>query len=52
MRTLSLSFLVLAWGLSATGGTDDVANESARRLHTRALVVDTHDDTPQRMVYQ
>jgi membrane dipeptidase len=52
MRTLSLSFLVLAWGLPATGGTDDVANESARRLHTLALVVDTHDDTPQRMVFQ
>lgn len=52
MRTRSLSFLVLAWGLSAAGRADDVPSEAARRLHTRALVIDTHDDTPQRMVYQ
>jgi membrane dipeptidase len=32
----------------ATGGA---VSERARRLHMRALVVDTHSDTPQRMVF-
>ena len=32
--------------------TSDTADGPAARLHTRALVVDTHADTPQRMVFQ
>jgi membrane dipeptidase len=46
----SLSLLIL---VAAAGGAQEAApSPAARRLHTRALVVDTHDDTPQRMVYQ
>ncbi len=52
MRTLALFFLFLAGGLSDASKAADVPSEAARRLHTRALVVDTHDDTPQRRVYQ
>jgi membrane dipeptidase len=52
MRTLALFFLLLAGGLSAAAKAADVPSEQARRVHRRAIVVDTHDDTTQRMVYQ
>jgi hypothetical protein len=31
-------------------GQDEVVTARARDLHARAIVVDTHDDTTQRMV--
>ena len=52
MRKAMLLFLVMSLGVPFPGLGDDSLAERARRVHTRALVVDTHDDTPQRMVFQ
>ena len=30
----------------------EVVTARARELHNRAIVVDTHDDTPQRMLFE
>jgi hypothetical protein len=32
-------------------GQDEVVSARARDLHARAIVVDTHDDTPQRLLF-
>ena len=52
MRKMMLIFLVASLGGPFPGRADDSVAERARRVHTRALVLDTHDDTPQRMVFQ
>lgn len=52
MKKATLLFLVLALGRPSAGGGDDSSEEQARGVHKRALVLDTHDDTPQRMVFQ
>jgi membrane dipeptidase len=44
--------VALVTTLATTGGGEDAPGPAALKLHARALVVDTHDDTPQRMVYQ
>lgn len=37
--------------LAGQAGPDNAVTARARELHTRALVIDTHVDTPQRMVF-
>jgi len=60
MKKSLLGFLVAVFTLvtvgdarlaSQSGGASDLA-EHARALHRRALVVDTHADTPQRMLFE
>ena len=50
MRLTAMAVLVVA--LPTSSATEDVPGPAAQRLHTRALVVDTPDDTPPRMVFQ
>ena len=52
MRKATLLFLVLVLARPSPGRGDDSSTERARRVHARALVLDTHDDTTQRMVFQ
>ena len=46
----SLLTLGIASTLVAQGGVDEDVPARARDLHARAIVVDTHDDTPMRMM--
>ena len=43
--------LVSAAVVARPAGQADGVTAPARDLHTRAIVIDTHDDTPQRMLY-
>ena len=49
LGTLSLVLIGVA---AVSGSADDAPDAAARALHARALVVDTHADTAQRMVFQ
>jgi membrane dipeptidase len=44
--------LVLAATLFTAGGAADDLAARARKLHFRSIVVDTHDDTPQRFLFE
>ncbi len=44
--------LVLAATLFTAGGAADDLAARARKLHFRSIVVDTHDDTPQRFIFE
>ena len=43
--------LAVSTDVARQAGQADVVTARARDLHTRAIVVDTHDDTPQRMLF-
>jgi membrane dipeptidase len=56
-RHLALAAIALAIAIPAlvstqTGSNDATVSPTARQLHDRAIVVDTHDDTPQRMLFE
>jgi len=44
--------LVLAATLCTAGGAADDLAARARKLHFRSILVDTHDDTPQRFIFE
>jgi len=48
---LCLAAVVASTVVAQQPGQDDGVSARAREIHTRALVVDTHDDTPMRMVF-
>ncbi len=50
---LCISIVLTALTLAASGGSsaDDIADR-ARKLHFSAIVLDTHDDTPQRLFFE
>jgi len=48
---LGAAVLLAAPATIGQSGDKPAVSERAKRLHTRALVVDTHSDTPQRMIY-
>jgi membrane dipeptidase len=52
IRTAAVLAAIVAPALVATQQGSDavVVSERARQLHTRAIVIDTHDDTTQRLV--
>ncbi|MGH9790732.1 MAG: membrane dipeptidase, partial [Candidatus Acidiferrales bacterium] len=52
-RLLTRTSLALALSVTLLGQSagDGAVSERARSLHMRAIVVDTHSDTPQRMVF-
>jgi membrane dipeptidase len=47
---VALSLALPALVLTQTGTSD--VSPAARQLHDRAIVIDTHDDTPQRMLFE
>jgi len=55
MRGRLLSLVVVALALPVLARTQATSggevSPRARELHTRAIVIDTHDDTPQRMLF-
>ncbi|HEV8337584.1 MAG TPA: dipeptidase [Candidatus Polarisedimenticolia bacterium] len=55
LATLAFSVLILFGGPSNPARASDQpeeVTERARQVHDRAIVIDTHDDTPQRMVFE
>jgi membrane dipeptidase len=49
---MALSIAIPALVLTQTGSNDAAVSPAARQLHDRAIVVDSHDDTPQRMLFE
>jgi membrane dipeptidase len=49
---VTVLMLCLASGAFAPQAGEDEVTARARKLHNRAMVIDTHDDTPQRMVFE
>jgi membrane dipeptidase len=49
---LCISCLSLALSLIATGAPQDDIAARAHKIHFSSIVLDTHDDTPQRMFYE
>jgi membrane dipeptidase len=52
LALLCVSGLSLALTLAATGGPPDDLAARARKIHFSSIVLDTHDDTPQRMLFE
>src|SRR5262249_18013408 len=57
MRQLGAAILLVTLALSSAGSTQSGTTETAvsphaRQLHDRAIVIDSHADTPQRMLYE
>src|SRR5438876_1494861 len=52
LTTISLSIAIPALVFTQTGSGGAAVSEAARQLHNRAIVVDSHDDTPQRMLFE
>src|SRR5947209_17373646 len=50
--TIALSIAIPALVFTQTGSGGAAVSEAARQLHNRAIVVDSHDDTPQRMLFE
>jgi membrane dipeptidase len=48
--TMSWALVISATVMAQRAGPDDVVTARARELHARAIVVDTHDDTTQRLL--
>src|SRR5437773_6335225 len=50
----AMAFAIAAPALvfTQTGSNDAAVSAAARQLHDRAIVVDSHDDTPQRMLFE
>ena len=49
-RSLALAFTLLV-GISASSSSQTPVSAAAGRIHQRAIVVDTHDDTTQRLIF-
>jgi membrane dipeptidase len=49
---IALSIAIPAFVFTQTGSNDASVSPAARQLHDRAIVVDSHDDTPQRMLFE
>src|SRR2546427_1957167 len=52
LATIALSIAIPALVFTQTGSCGAAVSEAARQLHNRAIVVDSHDDTPQRMLFE
>jgi membrane dipeptidase len=52
LAAIALSIAIPALVLTQTGSNDAAVSPAARQLHDRAIVVDSHDDTPQRMLFE
>src|SRR5690242_5470046 len=49
---IALSIAIPAFVFTQTGSNDASVSPAARQLHDRAIVVDSHDDTPQRLLFE
>ena len=49
---IALAIAIPAFVFTQTGSNDASVSQAARQLHDRAIVVDSHDDTPQRMLFE
>ena len=51
MRGRILPEVIALLGVSATLSSQSAVSQGARQLHHRAIVIDTHDDTTQRLIF-
>jgi membrane dipeptidase len=52
MRLTTILLVLMGMDAATGGGSGEAPDAGARAFHTRALVVDAHADTAQRMVFQ
>src|SRR5437660_247113 len=52
IAAIALTIAAPAFVFTQTRSTDASVSQAARQLHDRAIVVDSHDDTPQRMLFE
>src|SRR2546428_2977374 len=52
LAKIAVSIAIPSLVFTQTGSGGATVSEAARQLHNRAIVVDSHDDTPQRMLFE